>query len=123
MGFPKQGVNVTNIVFSLNNVVWSMGISLSLQSNDRFIYRSTDGGNNFSQVISDTAEVSLPNQPVMASHPTDQNVLFFVTGNRELVKYDYQTKEIKIHPVFPYRFSCIAFSSYNPSIIYLGLEN
>ena len=118
MGFPKNGVNVTNVVFSPNNVQWAMGID----SQNRFIYRSTDGGNNFSPVIAHSAEVPLPNQPVMAAHPTDANILYFVTPNQDLVKYDALSRETNIMHV-THRVTAIAFSPADPAVIYLGITN
>src|SRR5205085_6295489 len=72
--------NVFNIVIAPSNgdVVWTMGIDLADSS--KHIYRSTDGGRTFRAVVDQKEEVTLVNGPVMAVHPRDANILYFVFG-------------------------------------------
>src|SRR5205085_992839 len=86
-GLGRSSVNVFNIEISDAdpNTVWAMGLDLleadgNLPSHGRHIYLSRDGGADFAPVVSASANVSIVNQPVMAAHPQDPNVVYFIFG-------------------------------------------
>jgi hypothetical protein len=114
-----------------SDVVWVEGIDLSQTENPpasgRHIYRSTDGGISFAPVVDQSAEVTLVNGPVMAAHPTDPNVLYFVFGTSfqsygtDLFRYDAGTGLLtKTHNAYD-DIGSIAFNPAVPSVMYLGL--
>ena len=122
-GFPKEGVNVTQIVFSrTKDVVWAMGISSSVSLPGRAIYRSKDGGYSFNIAIPDSSDVPLPNQPIMVPHPRDPNILYFVSSHGDLVEYNSDTNESKKKSV-PYNITAISVSPADQPIIYLGISD
>lgn len=125
--------NVFNLVISPAdpNVVWAMGLALDQTDTGwggRYVARSTDGGRTFSVVLRQTKSVTLRNGPVMAAHPTDPNVLYFVFGTffsnygTDVYKYDARTgRVVTRHNAYP-DVNAIAFSKTNPGVMYLGLE-
>jgi len=129
------GTNVFNIVVSPAdpNVVWAMGIDLAesdanVPSHGRHIYRSVDGGASFVPVVDEGNGVQLINGPVMAAHPTDPNVLYFVFGTyfdaygTDLFRYDAASKLLTVSHFNYDDFDAIAFSPADPSVMYFGLE-
>jgi len=129
------GTNVFNIVVSPADprTVWAMAIKLSeadanVASHGRHIYRSVDGGASFTAVVDDAPGVQLINGPVMAAHPNDPNILYFVFGTyfdqygTDLFRYDAGDRSLtKSH--FNYAdFDAIAFSPADPGVMYFGLE-
>jgi hypothetical protein len=114
------------------NVVWAMGIYLphvDLPWGGRYIARSTDGGRTFAAVLRQTNQVTLINGPVMAAHPTNPNVLYFVFGTyfsnygTDIYKYDARTGRIETrHNSYP-DVNAIVFSKPTPTVMYLGLES
>jgi hypothetical protein len=130
-----SGTNVFNIVVSPADpkVVWAMGINLAesdanVPSHGRHIYRSVDGGASFVPVVDEGPGVQLINGPVMAAHPTDPNVLYFVFGTyfdaygTDLFRYDAATRSLTVSHFSYDDFDAIAFSPADPSVMYFGLE-
>ena len=126
--FGTGGFNAFNFVFapSDDRVVWAM--ALSLGAGDRHIYRSTDGGNTYQPVVDQSAEITIRNQPVMAAHPTDANVLYFVFGTffqgygTDVYRYDAATRTVTTTHNSYDDIDAIAFSPSDPRIMYFGLE-
>lgn len=129
-----RGANVFNLVVSPadGRVVWAMGLDLGesldgARSGGRHIYRSKDGGRTFKRVVNQSRRVTLVNGPVMAPHPTNPNVLYFVFGTyfqgygTDLYRFDARKKKVtKTHNDY-HDVSSIAFNPADPSVIYLGL--
>lgn len=134
-GLGAHSVNVFSIVISPKdgNVVWAQGIDLDHSSDPgssgRTIWRSTDGGLSFTAVVTQTLEVILRNQVLLAAHPTDPNVLYFVFGTyfqgygTDLYRYDHSTGKVtKTHNDYN-DVSALAFSPSDPKVMYLGLTS
>jgi photosystem II stability/assembly factor-like uncharacterized protein len=123
-----KNFSVFNIVISPAdpNVVWAMALDTAAES--RHIFRSTDGGRSFAAAVDASEVVTLVNGPVMAAHPSDPNVLYFVFGTyfqdygTDLFRYDAATRELRLmHHDFD-DIDAIAFSPADPSVMYFGLE-
>jgi photosystem II stability/assembly factor-like uncharacterized protein len=120
-------VNAFNFVFapSDDRVVWAM----ALDANGRHIFRSTDGGATYSAVVDQSPDVSLRNGPVMAAHPTDANVLYFVFGTyfqgygTDIYRYDAASQTVTTTHNSYDDVDVIAFSPADPRVMYLGLES
>jgi hypothetical protein len=134
-GIPGQSTNVFQLVVSPvdGNVVWAMALNMSETEGDwpkgRRIYRSIDGGRTFTAVVDAGPEVTIINQPVMAAHPTDPDVLYFIFGSffqgygTDLFRYDAGTRQLtKTHNNY-HGIDSIAFSPADPAVMYIGLEN
>lgn len=116
------------------DVVWIMGINLSesdanVESRGRHIYRSTDGGLTFTSVVDASAEVTLVNGPVMAAHPEDPDVLYWIFGTHifdygtDIFRYDAGSGTLsKTHNGYG-DINSIVFSPASPSVMYFGLES
>jgi len=76
----SNAFNVMNFAISPvdGNSVWAMAVDGG--SGVHALHHSTDGGRTFVPVVAASAEVTIINQPVMAAHPTDPNVVYFVFG-------------------------------------------
>ena len=136
-GFAPAGVsaNVFQAVISPadGRVVWAMGLNFAEYdagdpSEGKHIYLSTDGGATFVPVVDKSATVTLVNGPLMAAHPTDTSVLYFVFGTgfanygTDLFRYDASTASLtRTHNTYD-RVGAIAFSPADPSYLYLGLS-
>jgi hypothetical protein len=103
-------------------------MALKTSDSSRHIFRSTDGGRTFVSILDASAEVTLVNGPVMAAHPTDANVLYFVFGTyfqnygTDLFRFDAASRELRVmHHDFD-DIDAIAFSPADPDLIYFGLE-
>ena len=131
----NTGTNVFNIVISPADpkVVWAMGLNLAesdanVPSHGRHIYRSVDGGASFVPVVDEGNGVQLINGPLMAAHPADPNVLYFVFGTyfdaygTDLFRYDEASKSLTVSHFNYDDFDAIAFSPADPSVMYFGLE-
>ena len=137
IGFAPVGSmsNVFQTVISPADgmVVWAMGLNFAEYdagdpSQGKHIYRSTDGGATFSPVVDNSGNVTLVNGPVMAAHPTDASVLYFIFGTgfanygTDLFRYDAGTASLThTHNAYD-RVGAIAFSPADPSYMYLGLS-
>jgi len=113
------------------NVVWSRshdnGDENSPSHGDH-IYRSIDGGLSFTAVVDASASVTLINGPVMAAHPTDTNVVYFVFGTyfqgyeTDLFRYDAATRQLVKTHLDRDDIDSIGFSPADPNVMYFGLE-
>lgn len=129
-GLSSTGrANVFNVVVSPadGDVVWAMGLDLS--DDARHVYRSKDGGATFKRVVNDTRRVTLVNGNLMAAHPTNPKVLYFVFGTSfqgygtDVYRYDTRTKKVtKTHNAYD-GVSSIAFDPADASVMYLGLTS
>lgn len=113
------------------NVAWAMALDTSDEGSDshgRHVYRSTDGGVTFTPVVDASPEVSLINQPVMAAHPTDPNVVYFIFGTyfqgygTDVFRYDAATRQLRKSHLDVDDIDAIAFSPADPNVMYFGLE-
>lgn len=134
-GLSDSGaVNVFNAAISPadGRRVWAMGLDLSRADSGsadrgRHIYVSTDGGLTFQSRIDNSPAVTLTNGPLMAAHPTNRDVLYFVFGSSfqgygtDLFRYDESSRALtKTHNAYD-KISSIAFSPGDPKVLYLGL--
>ena len=119
--------NVMNFAMSPvdSNVVWAMAVDI--RNSLHAIYHSSDGGRTFNEAVRASADVTIINQPVMAAHPTNRDLLYFVFGTRfqsygtDLFRVDAQGNVTVTHNAND-DINSIAFSPYDPSLMYLGLE-
>lgn len=135
VGFSKTSANVFNVVVSPAdpNVVWAQGIDLSQTetppSNGRYVFQSVDGGLNFHVVVAEGPGVKLVNGPLMAAHPTNAGILYFVFGSSfqgygtDLFRYDTATGQLTLTHNSYHGFRAIEFSPASPSVMYFGLVN
>lgn len=133
VGFSKTSANVFNVVISPAdpNVVWAQGIDLSQTETDpsrgRYVFQSVDGGLNFHTVVAEGAGVSLVNGPLMAAHPADAGVLYFIFGSSfqnygtDLFRFDAATGQLTLTHNAYHGVRAIEFSPASPSVMYLGL--
>jgi hypothetical protein len=133
-GFARPS-NVFNVVVSPAdpNVVWAMGLNVAesdanVPSHGRHIYLSRDGGATFAPVVDAAPGVQLINGPLLAPHPTDPNVLYFVFGTyfdaygTDLFRYDAAPRTLSLtHHAYD-DFDAIVFSPADPNVMYFGLE-
>ena len=119
--------NVMNFAISPvdPNVVWAMAVDV--RDGNHAIHRSADGGRSFAKVVESGASITVRNQPVMAAHPTDPNLLYFVFGTRfqgygtDLFRVD-ATGDVRLSHNGNDDVDSIAFSRSDPTVMYLGLE-
>src|ERR1051325_1327842 len=122
-----DGYNVMNFAISPAdpNVVWAMAVDG--RNSTKAIHGSKDGGRTFTPVVPAGAGVTIINQPVMAAHPTNPNVFYFVFGSHfqnygtDLFRYDAVNGLTLTHNDH-HDINAIAFSPNDPSVMYLGLE-
>ncbi|MBI2841583.1 MAG: exo-alpha-sialidase [Acidobacteria bacterium] len=123
---PDAWANVMTVQISPadGHVVWAMGIELG--SGDKHIYHSVDGGLSFVPVI-DEGQANIVNGQVLAAHPTNPNLLYFVFGSSfggygtDVYKYHFARNRLtRTHNDFD-RFVSIEFSPADPSCIYFGV--
>ena len=122
-----DGYNVMNFAISPAdpNVVWAMAVDG--RNSTKAIHGSKDGGRTFVPVVQAGAGVTIINQPVMAAHPTNPNVFYFVFGSHfqnygtDLFRYDAVNGLTLTHNDH-HDINSIAFSPTDPSVMYLGLE-
>ncbi len=133
-GFGTGSSNVFNVVFSPvdPNVVWAQGIDLAEQdagaaNEGRHLWRSTDGGATFTRVVEQAPDLTLVNGTLMAPHPTDADVLYFVFGTyfqgygTDLFRYRAgDPLPTKTHSAYD-DVMAITFSPVDPTVMYLGL--
>ncbi len=126
-GFGAKGSNVMNLVVAPSDgrTVYAMGIDLAADA--RAIYRSRDGGLSFEPVVTPSEGVTIVNQPVMAVHPANPAVLYWVFGtsfqnyNTDVYRYDDATGAVtKTHNRHD-RVTSLAFNPADPGVMYLGL--
>jgi hypothetical protein len=122
-----DGFNVMNFAVSPAdpNVVWAMAVDG--RNSTKAIHGSKDGGLTFVPVVQAGPGVTIVNQPVMAAHPTNPNVFYFVFGSHfqgygtDLFRYDAINGLTRTHNS-NHDINAIAFSPADPSVMYLGLE-
>lgn len=108
------------------NVVWAEGIGL--RDGVRHIDRSTDGGATFGAVVDQSADVHLINGTLLAPHPANRDVLYFVFGTyfqdygTDLYRYDASRRTLTVTHNDADDIDAIAFSPLQPNLMYLGLE-
>jgi photosystem II stability/assembly factor-like uncharacterized protein len=120
-------------------VVWAAGIDLAEEDeasrSGRHIYLSRDGGRTFSAVLSESpgtgnpprGGVTIINGPLLAPHPTDSDILYFVFsasfGNygTDIIRFDAAsgTHSVQHNPY--HDVGEIAFAPGRPRVMYLGL--
>jgi hypothetical protein len=136
--------NVFEIVVSPADpdTVWAAAIDIyqTLPPNDgqphggRHLYLSRDGGLTFAVVVDNReaiagseTTVTLRNQPTMAAHPTDADVLYFVFGTyfdgygTDLYRYDADGDVVSFTHNGNDDVNALAFNPGAPEVIYLGL--
>lgn len=126
-GLGAKGANAFSLVVSPvdGNLVWAE--SLELGPDLRHIYRSTDGGVTFDPVVTEAPEITLINGTLLAPHPTNPDILYFVFGTgyadygTDIYRYDQaQGTVTKTHNSYD-EVSSIVASPADPAILYLGL--
>ena len=108
--------------------MWVEGLDLAdpNEATSRHIWRSTDGGLNFTAVV-DAADATLYNGNHMFPHPVDTNVLYFVFGSNygnygtDLYRYDHADATISVTHN-KWHDTVVAFSPADPSFLYPGLS-
>jgi hypothetical protein len=135
-GFSSTGsgpVNVFNAVISPADPDTVFAMALDIAELDaggpgRHIYLSRDGGLTFAPVVDPSADVVLINQPPMAAHPTDANVVYFTYGSSffgygaDLYRYDDTTGAVtKTHNDY-HGLHAMDFNPVDPGVMYLGLS-
>jgi photosystem II stability/assembly factor-like uncharacterized protein len=130
-------VNAFNVIVSPANgsVVYVQGLDLDesdagAPNQGRHIWRSVDGGLSWASVAEEDAanEFYMPNGAVLAAHPSNPDVLYWLFGTKS---FDYGTDIYKLdvaagaptktHNTYD-KMSAIAFHPGDPSILYLGLD-
>lgn len=134
-GIASGFANVFHLVFAPADAhrVWAMGIDVT-ESNEnhpshgRHIYVSDDGGESYRRVLDEREGVKLVNGPVMAADPAQRDVLYFVFGTHtfdygtDLFRLDLATGALTVTHSSLDDINAIAFSSKDPTLIYLGVE-
>ncbi|MEV6522373.1 hypothetical protein AB0M43_10560 [Longispora sp. NPDC051575] len=129
------GVNINRIAVSPldPNVVYAQGFDLSQVDSDgdqgRQIWRSTDGGRNFTAIVhhDPATGVFLTNDVPMYPSPTDANVLYFVYADNyanygtDLFRYHAGTGALTHTHNQYHRLDEIVFNPKYPTTMYLAL--
>ena len=109
-----------------SNRVWAEGLDMG--ESRRHIYLSDDGGATFVPVVDEQPGVDLINGNVMAAHPTNKDVLYFVFGTKtygygtDFFRYDHAARRLTMTHNGHDDVNAITFSRRDPNVIYLGLE-
>jgi photosystem II stability/assembly factor-like uncharacterized protein len=121
-------LNVYEVMISPvdGNTVWAE--ALDFNEERRHIYLSRDGGATYKPVVDAGAGVQLINGNIMAAHPRNANIVYFVFGSHfqgygtDLFRYDDGMGTLSVtHNAYD-DINAIAFLPDDPSVIYLGLE-
>lgn len=131
-----RGTNVFKLAISPADprVVWAMAVDLREvlagdPSEGRHIYLSQDGGHSFRPVLGATEQVRIPNAPLLAPHPREPDILYFVFGSAfkghgtDLYRLEGRTGSVTCSHNAYDSISSIAFSPADPTVIYLGLSS
>ena len=132
-GIGERLANVFTFAISPvdGNRVWAMGIDVDNTgdaAHGRHIYLSDDGGASYRAVVDEAPGVKLINGPIMAPHPSNRDVLYFVFGTHvfqygtDVFRYDAGTGALTMRHNEQNDVNAIAFSRKDPSVMYLGLE-
>ncbi|HYK00862.1 MAG TPA: hypothetical protein VE974_03845 [Thermoanaerobaculia bacterium] len=120
-----DGLNVFNIAFSpvAANVIWALGVDpRGTGITRRAIYRSADGGETFTRVLTASAEVDLTSAVDLVPSPQDLGVVYFALPGTTLIALD-QSGSVRQRSTLPYRdINAIAFSPAGPEVMYFGLK-
>lgn len=135
-GAPGEAVNVFSVAVSPADPdrVWAMGLNLAEYdrgepSGGRHIYRSDDGGLTFTPVVDQGNGITLINGPLLAPHPTQAGVLYFVFGmafqnyGTDLYRYSDASGAVTLTHNRYDEIGAIAFAPRNPRLMYLGLNS
>jgi photosystem II stability/assembly factor-like uncharacterized protein len=133
-GIASGPANVFQVLFSPvdSNRAWAMGIDLDNTgdaAHGRHIFISDDGGTTFRAVVDEAPGVKLVNGPVMAAHPVNRDVLYFVFGTHlfgygtDIFRYDAGTRALTMTHNDEHDVDAIAFSRRDPNVMYFGLEH
>jgi hypothetical protein len=126
------GVGTSTNVFELaispadGNRVWAEGVDMG--EGRRHIWLSNDGGATYVPVVDEQPGVDLINGNVMAAHPANRDVLYFVFGTHifaygtDLFRYDHAGRALTVTHSQQDDINAIAFSRRDPNVMYLGLE-
>lgn len=134
LGEPGDRINAFSVTVSPANpfVVWAQGINQTendahAPSEGRHVYRSTDGGRTFSVAVDHKpGVVTLVNGALLAPHPTDPGVLYFVFGTSfasygtDLFRYDAHRGSLSVRHNDHDGITSIAFNPRDPAVMYLG---
>lgn len=127
------GVNAFELVISPANplVVWAAALDVAEQdeteNNGRHIYLSTDGGLTFEVAYTADAQTTIINGPVMAAHPTDDTVFYWIFGTyfqgygTDIYRYDAATQTMTFTHNQHDDISSITFNPADPGTMYFGL--
>ena len=123
-----RSANIFELVFSPadSTRVWAEGIDMIERG--RHIWVSSDGGSTYEAVVHEAAGVDLINGNVMAAHPTDKDVLFFVFGSHifqygtDLYRFNLRSRSLAVTHNDNDGIDAIAFSPADPNLMYLGLH-
>ncbi|GLW11288.1 hypothetical protein Misp01_64160 [Microtetraspora sp. NBRC 13810] len=135
-GLSRTGTRVNVFTAAISpaapHIVYAMGLDLTeldagAPSGGRHIYRSHDGGRHFTPVVDHGDGITLPNGPLLAAHPSDPGVLYFVYGTgwsaigTDIYRYDARRDRVTTNHN-PYdRVTSIAFNPSTPKVMYLGV--
>ena len=134
VGRPGESVNAFSVAVSPANplVVWAQGINMAEHeahhpSEGRHVYRSTDGGRTFGVAVDHVpGEVTLVNGALLAPHPTDTGVLYFVFGTSfanygtDLFRVDARRGTLSVAHNDHHGITSISFNPRDPAVMYLG---
>ncbi|MEV6864480.1 hypothetical protein AB0M44_26160 [Streptosporangium subroseum] len=135
-GLSKTGtrINVFSAVISpaAPHIVYAMGLDLTeldagAPSGGRHIYTSHDGGRHFTPVVDQGNGITLPNGPLLAAHPSDPGILYFVFGTgwsgigTDIYTYDSRRNRVTTTHNSYDRITSIAFNPSTPKVMYLGV--
>lgn len=134
MGKPGESVNAFSVAVSPADprVVWAQGLNMAEHdahhpSEGRHVYRSTDGGRTFGVVVDHVpGEVTLVNGALLAPHPTDAAVLYFVFGTSfanygtDLFRVDTRRGTLSVAHNDHHGITSVLFNPRDPAVMYLG---
>ncbi len=120
-----DGLNVFDLAFSpiAANVIWALGVDpLGTGITRRAIYRSSDGGETFTRVLTASAEVDLSNAVKLVPSPHDLDLVYFALPETTLIALD-ASGTVRQRSTLPYRdINAIVFSPAAPQVMYFGLK-
>ncbi|HYR28274.1 MAG TPA: dispase autolysis-inducing protein, partial [Thermoanaerobaculia bacterium] len=105
--------------------VWVEGLDMS--ESRRHIWVSDDGGTTFTAVVDEAPGIELVNGNLLAPHPTNKEVLYFVFGTHifaygtDLFRYDHAARSLTVTHNDHDDVNAIAFSRRDPNLMYLGI--
>jgi hypothetical protein len=126
-GIGRAGANIFNAVISPADPsrVWAEGIDLA--ESRRYIWVSSDGGATYQPVVQEGPGVELINGNIMAAHPANKDLLFFVFGTHifdygtDLYRFDLNSRQLYVTHNSHDGINAIAFSQADPNLLYLGI--